>query len=165
MLTPTHLAFVVFLGLILALDKHEWFVAVMFGVFVDIDHVFGLQRYVEANGYSAIMAASWDDGTGEPWKSLMHYPVGVVIVAPLAIGWRFMLPLLFWGSHLGLDYLQTATLAHAAVVESIFLSAVIVGIFAVSFLSWRSTRSAGDVRQYLQYLGRSLRSMLYLDPA
>lgn len=150
----------VLLGLFLALDRNEWFVAFTFGVLVDLDHAFAVERYVNDNGLAALLNATWDDGSGHPWKSLMHYPVGAFIVAPLAIGWRFLLPLLFWGSHIGLDYLQTATLSHSAIVESVLLSAIAAGIFAIQFKRWRHDRPEGDLIGYFRHISSSIRTSL-----
>jgi len=137
-------------------------VAITFGVLLDLDHVFAVERYVGNNGVAAMFNATWDDGSGEPWKSLMHYPVGIFVVAPLAIGWRFMVPLLFWGTHIGLDYLQSATLAYSAIIESLVLSALFAGVITVHYRRWRSERPGGNFAQYVSYVSSYIRRALSL---
>jgi len=157
-LTTTHLAAVLLLGLILNLDWNEWFVALMFGIGLDIDHLFAAPGYVGRNGFAAILAPTWDDGSGAVWRSLLHYPIGAFVVIPMAVGWRFMLPLVFWVSHLSVDYLQSATLGQSALVEAAFLGATCSGIFGLGYYRWRVAQGSSGFVAYLSYLVEGLRS-------
>jgi len=152
LLTTTHLIVAVFLGMFLTLNRNEWFVALMFGVLLDADHLFALPRYVHDNGWYAILRPSWDDGSGLPYKSLLHYPVGVMIVAPLSIGWRLFLPLTFWALHLTLDWVQTASHAYSAPVESAVLAIACIGIFWISYSRWNEVRDDGSMRGYVSHI-------------
>ncbi len=134
------------------MDWNEWFVAILFGVALDLDHLFAVPGYVGRNGFGAILAPSWDDGSGAVWRSLIHYPIGSFVVIPLAVGWRFMLPLLFWASHLAIDYVQSATLAYSAIVEAAFLSVTCIAIFGLGYYRWRVAKGASGVFPFLVYL-------------
>jgi hypothetical protein len=160
-LTTTHLAAVILLGLLLDLDWNEWFVALLFGVALDIDHLFAAPGYIGRNGFGAILAPTWDDGSGAVWRSFLHYPMGVFIVMPLAMGWRLMVPLVFWVSHLSIDHLQNATLAHSALVESVFLLFVCSGIFALGYYRWRAASGHDGLMPYLVHIKAMLLS--YID--
>lgn len=146
------------MGLVLWLNKDEWFVAIIFGVMIDLDHIFAAPGYISANGWDAIMRATWDDGSGRVWRSLFHEPVGFFVVAPLAVGWRFMVPLLFWGTHLGVDWLQTATIEYSAVVESAFLVLVVAGIVHVLYRRWKALNPGSNFPAYLAFASSSIRS-------
>jgi len=148
------------LGLLLDLDWNEWFAALLFGVALDIDHLFAAPGYIGRNGFGAILAPTWDDGSGAVWRSFLHYPVGVFVVMPLAIGWRLMLPLVFWASHLSIDYLQSATLAHSALVESAFLLLVCSGIFALGYYRWRVAYGHNGLVAYVVHIKVMLRSYI-----
>lgn len=133
------------------LNKDEWFIAITFGVLIDADHLFAAPRYISDNGLAAILRPSWDDASGLPWKSLFHDPIGVFIVAPLSIGWRFLLPLVFWGMHVAADELQAATLDQSAIVESAMLCAVIVAIVFVTYSRWRALAPKPGLRCFFEH--------------
>ena len=154
----------VLIGLALRLDRNEWFIALLFGIALDLDHLFAAPRYVTANGWGAILRPTWDDGSGIPWRSLLHEPVGAFVVMPLAVGWRFMLPLLFWSAHVGIDNLQNATLAYSAAVEVAVFSATIGSIVWILYRRWSELQGDdADFRKFLSYAGASLRSYLSLS--
>lgn len=132
--------------------------AITFGVLIDADHLFAAPRYISANGWDAILRATWDDGSGHVWRSLFHEPIGFFVVAPLAIGWRFMVPLLFWGMHVGIDWLQNVTLEYSALVESVFLFLVVGGIVNLTYTRWRALRPGSSFSEYLAYLSSSIKS-------
>lgn len=161
MLTTTHLAVAVLLGLLLNLNRDEWFVALMFGVLLDADHIFAAPRYLSENGWEALFRPTWNDGSGLPWRSLLHYPIGFFVVAPLAAGWRFMLPLLFWGLHVGTDELQNATLSQSAVIESAVLAGACSGIFFVQYRKWAALTPGGGLPEYLSHIKRKANAALH----
>src|SRR3989339_2042025 len=101
MLTPTHLMVVVLAAMLLRLNRDEWFIALLFGVVIDADHLFAVPRYVSDNGWAALLRQSWDDASGLPWKSWFHYPMAAIVVGYLSIGWRMAPPLSPLGPHRG----------------------------------------------------------------
>lgn len=151
----------VLIGLALRLDRNEWFIGLLFGIALDMDHLFAAPRYVTSNGWAAILRPTWDDGSGLVWRSLLHEPVGAFVVMPLAVGWRFMLPLLFWSAHVGIDYVQNATLAYSVVVEAAVFSATIASIVWILYRRWSELQSDDtDFRKFLSHAGVTLRSYL-----
>lgn len=152
LLTTTHLVVVVLFAMFLELNRDEWFVAITFGVLVDADHLFAVRTYVDNNGWDAILRATWDDGSGFQWKSLMHYPVAAFVVAPLAVGWRYLVPLSFWALHVGLDELQNRTLEHSALVETTVLSLTVAGILLVDQRRWSAASGTSGAMPYLNSL-------------
>ena len=152
MLTTTHLAVAVFVGLLLRLNRDEWFIAIMFGVIVDADHLLALPRYVEANGWGAILRQTWDDGSGLPWRSWFHHPMSAIVVGHLSEGWRFLVPLPFWAMHLGLDWLQLAVSEHNTLVEGAILAGSIGGILYVKYGDWSTLSGQFGIRSYMGYL-------------
>lgn len=157
MLTPTHLIVAVLIGMLMTLDRDEWFIALTFGVLIDADHLFALPRYVSDNGWAAIFRPTWNDASGLPWKSLLHYPVGAAIVAPLAVGWRFLLPLTFWAVHVGLDELQNAALGYSTWIESALLVGTTAGIVSVSFSRWRAETGNASFQCFVRDVGARVR--------
>lgn len=135
--------------MMLNLSRDEWYVVLLFGVAIDVDHVFAAPRYITDNGWSAILNPTWDDGSGLPWKSLLHYPVGAFIVFPLAIGWRLLLPFTFWGIHVALDYFQQAIIDYSNPVEMVLFSAACLGIALVGYRRWRELGAEGTFTQYV----------------
>ena len=147
------------------MNREEWFAALTFGVIIDADHLFAVPRYVSDNGAAAILSPTWDDGSGLPWKSSFHHPEGAFVVGYLAIGWRLFLPLLFWGTHLVIDELQLATIEYSAIIESVFLCAVVGGIVALGYSRWLHLEPEGGFRQYLIYVKEWFRNSLSSRPA
>ncbi|MGQ9587653.1 MAG: hypothetical protein ACUVT7_04640 [Thermoplasmata archaeon] len=148
------------MGILLNLDRNEWFVALTFGVLVDADHLLATPRYVSDNGLAAILRPTWDDGSGFQWRSLFHDPIAFGVVAPLAIGWRFLIPLLFWGTHIGMDYLQIWTIDHSALVEAVVFALACTGIVFVEYRRWKITVPKGGLREFLFHISASFRSYL-----
>jgi hypothetical protein len=140
----------VLIGLLMNLNRDEWFVALTFGVLIDADHLFAAPRYISDNGLGAIMSPSWDDASGLPWKSLFHEPVGAFFVVPLAIGWRYMVPVIFWGTHVAADELQMATLGQSALVESVIIIAVCAGILYVAYSRWSALSAEPSFQLFLK---------------
>lgn len=110
MLAVTHLLFVLLFIRLLDLDGNEAFVALLFGVFIDLDHLMGMPEFIHQNGVASIADAEAFMTSDIQWKSLFHSPVAVLVVAPVAIAFRYMFPLLIWGSHLLMDWVQEAYL-------------------------------------------------------
>jgi len=146
--------------MLLNLDRNEWFVALTFGVVIDADHLFALPRYVSDNGAAAILSPTWDDGSGLPWKSSFHHPEGAFVVGYLAVGWRMLIPLVFWGSHVAIDEFQLATLDHSAIIESVFLTSVVGGVVALGYKRWLEAEPDGDFQQYLVFVKEWFRNAL-----
>ncbi len=147
---------ILLIGLMLDLDWNEWFIALLFGIGIDLDHLFAVPGYIDRNGLAALLRPSWDDGSGALWRSLLHDPMGAFVVIPLAVGWRFLLPLLIWSSHLMIDYAQAATLSYSALVESAFLGALCASIFSLGYYRWRVSEASTGLVPYLNYIKYSL---------
>jgi len=159
MLTPTHLTVVVLVAMLMRLDRNEWFIALMFGVVIDADHLFALPRYVADNGWSALLRQTWDDASGLPWKSWFHYPLSAVVVGYLSLGWRLALPLVFWALHLGMDSLQLALGDLNTPVESALLLGPLVGIIYIGYSKWSLMTGGSGLKMYAGSLASSSRTM------
>jgi hypothetical protein len=158
MLITTHIAVTILLCMILNLNQDEWFIAFMFGVMIDADHLFAAPGYVSRNGSEALLRRSWDDSSGLPWKSLFHYPVGAFVVIPLSRGWRYLLPLLFWAIHLEMDYIQTATASWSTLIETAVLTSSCIGIVYMLHRNWSDANPDGDFRQFIKTMQLRLAS-------
>jgi hypothetical protein len=160
MLTTTHLAVAVLAGMLLRLNRDEWFLAIMFGVVVDADHLFAVPRYVEANGWGAILRQTWDDGSGLPWRSWFHHPMSAIVVGHLSEGWRYLVPLPFWAVHLGMDWLQLAASEYNTLIESSILIGSVAGILYLTYVDWAALTGRTGVRPFSDHLLSSTRSWL-----
>lgn len=85
------------------------------------------------------------------------------MVAPLAIGWRYFLPLLFWGVHVGIDELQKATLEQSAVIESAVLIGACSGVFYVQYSRWAALTPGGSLAGYMAHIRSRANAVLHLD--
>ena len=132
---------------------------------IDADHLFALPRYVSDNGVGAILSPSWDDGSGLPWKSSFHHPDGAFVVGYLALGWRLFIPMIFWGTHVAIDEFQLATLQYSAVIESVFLTSMVIGILVVGYRRWLDMEPDGDFKQYLAHLKTRAKELVSPKPS
>lgn len=151
LLTTTHLVIAVLMGMLLNLDRNEWFAALTFGVLVDADHLFALPRYVDDNGWTAIFRPTWDDASGLPWKSLLHYPVGAIIVGPLAVGWRYLVPLTFWAVHVAIDQLQNELIEYTNPIEAAMFAGACAGVLYVGYHRWAALAEDPSFGDYLRH--------------
>ncbi len=118
MLSITHFVVALLLVQLLNLDRNDAFVAMLFGVFIDVDHLFGLVKYTESNGIHAVFDLHKMMTPGGQWKSLLHAPIAAAVVMPLSTAFRLAVPLLFWGVHLLMDYVEQAYLGNFSGVEA-----------------------------------------------
>ena len=140
MLGFTHLVVVLLLIKLFRLDKNEAFAALLFGVFIDFDHVFGMAEFVKQDGIENALNLDAALTSDVQWKSLMHDPMAAIILVPAAIGFRFVVPLLAWGMHLVMDYVQINYLGVMSVPEFILLG-LLVAIFV--YIEAREVQNAG----------------------
>lgn len=134
------------------LDRNEWVVALSFGVLIDADHLFALPRYVHDNGAAAILAPTWDDGSGLPWKSAYHFGDGAFIVGYLSIGSRLFFPFVFWGVHVAMDELQLVTIEYSTPIEVAILSSAVLGTVYLGYFRWHALEPDKGFADYLAYL-------------
>lgn len=133
MLAITHIAFALALILLLNLNRSEAMVALAFGVFIDIDHFWGLCSYVKAEGLTNISNISDMMASDVQWKSVLHSPVSLAMIVPLSSSFRFFIPTIFWGSHIVMDFMQQNFLGIASPAEF-----AIFGILLVSIIFLRA---------------------------
>ncbi|OGS55227.1 MAG: hypothetical protein A3K60_04780 [Euryarchaeota archaeon RBG_19FT_COMBO_56_21] len=151
MIAVTHLVVSLLLIELMHLDRNDAFVALVFGVFIDLDHLFGLRDYVRANGVTAVFDLGDIVNPGGHWKSLMHSPVAVMVVGPVSIASRLAVPLLFWGTHLLMDIAQVQVLGVLSSQESVFLFLAAAGLVTIRYARCIATGSASTLAEYLRF--------------
>lgn len=153
MLSITHLAVSFLLIQLLNLDRNDAFIALVFGVFIDLDHLFGLKEYTDARGVAALLDFESLINPGGQWKSLFHNPVAIGVIAPMSVGSRLAIPVLFWGVHMLMDFAEDSLLGLFSAPEA--LLAALAGLALVSMRYARITESGG-ARGVATYLRREL---------
>ena len=152
---------VVVLGaMLLRLNRDEWFIALLFGVVIDADHLFALPRFVSDNGWAALLRQSWDDASGLPWRSWFHHPMAAIVVGYLSIGWRLALPLAFWALHLGMDGLQLMLGGLNIVAESALLLGSTAGIISLTYSHWSLMTGGSGLKAYAGFVATSSKARL-----
>ncbi len=142
MLAITHVVVSLLIIQILVLDRNEAFVALMFGVFIDVDHLFGLGHYAESRGVASIFDIKSMLHAGGQWKSLMHNPVAVMVVGPASIASRLAIPLLFWAVHIGMDFAEESFLGNFSSVEATICVVAAVGLIVLRYSNHIETAKA-----------------------
>lgn len=74
------------------------FLAIAFGVLLDIDHIFKIPGYIRKNGFKYVH--------NYPFRSFVQEPVLFAILIPFCFVFDNFIPLIFFSSHLFLDYLM-----------------------------------------------------------
>ena len=159
MLSVTHFIVSLLLIQLMSLDRNDAFVALVFGVFIDVDHLFGLKAYTDARGFSALFDIDSLMNPGGQWKSLFHSPMAVGMVAPLSVGFRLAVPLLFWGVHLAMDFAEDNLLGLMSASE-----AVLAAVAACGFISLRYAKhlETGLVSTLVEYFIREFRALRHM---
>lgn len=121
MIAITHLVFALLLLSWVHPDRNEAFAVLLFGVFIDIDHLIGMVQFVDEVGWTNSLDYRAAMASDIQWKSLFHSAESILLVGPVALGFRFMLPLMAWGAHLVLDYMQINYLGVMSGAELVLL--------------------------------------------
>ncbi|MBE0518740.1 MAG: hypothetical protein IH630_05885 [Thermoplasmata archaeon] len=157
MLAITHLAVSLLLIQLLSLDRNDSFVALMFGVVIDVDHLFGLNSYAKANGIASIFDFDSLMNADGQWKSLLHNPVSVMIVGPISVASRIAIPLIFWGVHISMDWLEDSLLGLLSAPELILVVCASGAVLWMRYSFFRSLNSNASFRRYIASEWRVLR--------
>jgi hypothetical protein len=157
MLALTHLVVSLLLIQLMMLDRNDAFVALLFGVFIDLDHLFGLKSYAESEGVAALFDLDSMMDPGGRWKSVMHSPAAIMVVGPLSIASRLALPLIFWGVHIGMDYMERGYLGNFSSLEATLLVLCGFALFAMRFSRYCDCGVEGGLSGYLSWELRSLK--------
>ncbi len=118
MLSITHIVVTLFLTQLMSLDRNDAFIAMLFGVGIDVDHLFGLAKYTESNGLTAVFDLHRLMSPGGQWKSLLHAPIAAAVVMPLSFAFRLAVPFVFWGVHLLMDFVEQTYLGNFSGIEA-----------------------------------------------
>lgn len=149
MLALTHLIVTLLLIQIFLLDRNDAFVAMVFGVFIDLDHLMGLKDYAHANGVRALFDLDNLMNPGGQWKSMLHSPIALVMVGPLSYASRFAVPVVFWGVHIAMDVVQEGFLGQFSQAEAML--AFFSGALLVTFRYSKHIESGHEATLF-QYL-------------
>jgi len=148
MLSITHIVVSLLLIQVLMLDRNDAFVALLFGVFIDLDHLFGLKDYTQANGLRSLFDFDHLVNPGGHWKSLLHSPIAVAVVAPLSVASRLAVPLVFWGAHVCMDLIQDMFLGKFSQVEAMLLVFSSFALAALRYTMFLEANHHGTLTQY-----------------
>jgi len=154
MLAVTHVVATLLLIELLHLDRLEAQVAFVFGVLIDLDHVFGAVQYARTNSWWTFLDPEALYNADVTWKSLAHKPFAIAIIAPLAMGWRLLIPLLFWGVHVAMDFVQESYLGLVSPVELVLL---LLATMALLHLRWNRSEERISGRHFVHYLASEMR--------
>lgn len=147
MIAIVHLLVVLVLCKLFKLDRTEAFAALLFGFLIDLDHAFAMFDFVKMQGitgaldYQAAMASDLE------WKSMFHNPAAIVLIGPAAIGFRMAVPVLAWGLHIAMDWLQIEYLGVLSLPEMLLF---IILLAALVYLEKRELDSTGRQHTHLQ---------------
>jgi hypothetical protein len=157
MLSITHLVVSLLLIQLLNLDRNDAFIALVFGVFIDLDHLFGLKQYTEARGIAALLDFDSLMNPGGQWKSMFHSPVAVGVVAPLSVGSRLAIPILFWGVHLAMDFAEDTFLGLFSAPEAMLLALAGIALVSMRYAKCLESGTTTGILGYLRSEASSIR--------
>jgi hypothetical protein len=131
MIAIVHLLVALVLIKAFRLDRTEAFAVLLFGVLIDLDHVFALVDFWSMAGMSGALDYQAAMATDLEWKSLFHSPAAAIIIGPACAGFRMATPGLAWGLHLALDWVQIEYLGVLSAVEMALLVALVVALICM----------------------------------
>ena len=160
MLSVTHIVVSLLLIQVLMLDRNDAFVALLFGVFIDLDHLFGLKDYTQQNGFASLLNMEMLTNPGGHWKSMLHSPVAIAVVGPLSVASRLAVPLIFWAVHLTMDAFQDV-LGSFSQTEAMLLVFSAFALITLRYARFLESGHHGGVLQYFRMEKESLRKLAY----
>jgi len=164
MLSITHIVVTLLLIQLLTLDRNDAFIAMLFGVFIDADHLFGLMKYTQANGVASMFDLDTLMNPGGQWKSILHSPIAAAVVAPLSFAVRLSIPILFWAVHLLMDFFEQNFLGHFSELEAgLFLFATL-SLLTLRYGQYIMNNESSDFRDYFRVEVEGLRGLFRGKP-
>ena len=154
MMLPSHLLATLLLGLAAGrlgrpFTRTQWALAVGFGVVIDVDHLLQMPAYVAMHGTAGLAPAQmlqW----GSAWQGFMHTPWALLLVAPLALLFRSVVPFAFWGLHMAQDFVVARHyVPWGGPLEWAIVAALLA---AVVGLVWRDHRRHGAGRSLVRHV-------------
>ena len=165
MLALTHLIVTLLLIQIFLLDRNDAFVALVFGCFIDLDHLMGLREYTQTNGLSGVFDLDHLMNPGGHWKSVMHNPIALAIVAPLAFASRMAIPLVFWGLHISMDMVQEGFLGQFSQAEAMLAFFSFALLVTLRYSKYIESGREGTLVQYIRSEVPRIRRATWTDPS
>ena len=150
MLSITHIVVTLVLIQILTLDRNDAFVAMLFGVFIDVDHLFGLVKYTHINGIASILDVHTLMNPGGQWKSILHSPIAAAVVTPLSFAFKMAIPLAFWSTHLLMDFVEQTYLGHFSGMEAGLFIFAGLGLATLRYGRYIMCNEGPSIRSYLR---------------
>lgn len=133
MLAITHLVVTVLLIQLMTLDKNDSFVALLFGVFIDVDHLLGLKGYIEVHGVAGVLDTDSLMQADGQWKSILHNPMAVMVVGTVSAASRIAVPLIFWSVHISMDWLEDTFLGVFSITEFSILAVCFTALVGIRY--------------------------------
>ena len=159
MLSITHIAVSLVLIQVLSLDRNNAFIAMVFGVFIDLDHLIGLGSYAKSSGLLPLTDWNTLVNPGGQWKSLLHNPMALAAVVPMSLVMVVAVPLIFWGVHISMDYAEEMLLGNFSSVEATLLVLSFSGFAILRYSKYLESYSLGSLSSYLKFEIGSLKSV------
>ncbi len=151
MIALTHLVLAVLLIRFFGLDRNAAFATLLFGVFIDFDHLFGMVDFLMREGWSNALNVNAALASDIQWKSLLHSPEGILFVAPVVLISRWMIPLLAWGLHLTMDYVQIYYLGIFSPFEIGLLIALTLGLLHLERQDYLGETGNTSLRTFMDW--------------
>ncbi len=145
MLAITHFLVVILLVYLLKLDRNEILAVMLFGVFIDVDHLLAIPDFVSQNGVSNLTNTESLLNADVQWKSALHSPMAILVVAPAAVAFRLALPLVAWGTHVAMDTIQIEYLGIASLAEILLLGILILAFALLEFRRFVMERQISEL--------------------
>lgn len=164
MLALTHVVITLLIIQILLLDRNEAFIALTFGVFIDLDHLLGLGTYAKANGIAPLFDMDTLMNPGGQWKSMLHSPMALGMVVPISYVVRMAIPVLFWGVHVSMDYLEESVLGNFSAFEAMLGALAAITLLTMRYSKYVESFSLADIQTYLLSEISSVKTYFRQDP-
>jgi len=145
MLAITHFVVILLLILLLKLDRNEMLAVMLFGVFIDVDHLLAIPDFISQNGVENLTNAESLMAADVEWKSALHSPMAILIVAPSAVAFRLALPLMAWGTHVAMDMIQIEYLGISSLAEMALLGIFVLALVLVEFRRFSAEHQVSEM--------------------
>ncbi len=143
MLAITHLIVALIIIRLLGLDRGAALLTLLFGVFIDLDHLLAIPQFITEARDQGVADVNAAMNLSVQWKSAIHDPSAIILVAPCSVAVRFFAPLLAWMLHILMDYIQIQYLGPASLVEIALLASLFALFLAIEKKALERERGDG----------------------
>jgi len=91
--------------------------------------------------------------------------MALAVVAPISTAYRLAIPLVFWGVHIGMDYLEESVLGNFSSTEAILLAFAGIAFVGLRYGKYLESATQGTLGRYFRSEIQWMKGIIRKSPA